>query len=962
MAASSVGLTSSAAASTTNPNYANSMWGPGSGSQATSQGREKVIVDGNDLEEWPSIPGSDGGNSGNNGMPVNSISASGNRSSPTSSFCLPNECMQTSNSVAWGTTASQAHLGGSTAVATAGSLLQQPSSLSKASTVPGIHDASGPIDSSSGIPGANFSPNANPSAWPALVQQDDPNAAGEEGLTSFNHQGSGGSAISSASLGLGGEAAGVLGNHPSISVNQSNAHQHQLHQMQSRDVGGEKWDNESAGPKIAGGGVIGGGMDHGVGRSGISAGDSNLATSWRGQPSVPAAYSKTGASRMDGWEGGGNGGLTTPERDKETSGWGYQSSTSGVNAWGSAEKGGNDGQVSGASQGGWGLSGAGGDKTVCGRDWSESSAGIGANSGGDEMGTCSSNSSSSGGSTAGIPPATSSSSSTATTTTRAWDNQKGEGETREWDDGLVGQGAHGGSSSSGGNSRSESGFNNNNRLRRTAPTAEAALQSLLNRSDLDPRVLSNSGWGQTQIRQNTAWDVDDLAGHNKVGPSSAPSKHSTSLNRPTQYFSGPRTISTDPMGPGVSPSLLTSTGSSGEGWENSSSNSSGSGASLSGRGPPPTCTNMNLGVSQSGPVTTTAPGMGSGLMPGPSQQANATGWTGGRDDLEAKSWGNEEWKGNNRGEKGGGWGDTGKQSDSVHGGWGENQQEKGAGGWKEMGGNGEGSGWGAEQKVGTGKNWLEQESKSSSKGGAWDDNKRNGRHSGGDSGVGVWGSWDDNTPRRNWGTGGTGGGGVDRVGGTGSKPHQSWSGGSKMHQMPNSQSVSISGPQAQLQQQQSQPRNQHPQLQQLLDQGAMQGAAGRKLISQAQTQNQSSGWTSGPIPGASGGGGSGSEPSGWEEPSPQSISRKGEIDDGTSAWGDPTHYNYKPVNLWDKSSGPTGQQSHSQGQPQQQQQQQQRPPVQQQPSRQAAGLGGNRDFNTAQASTKPSGMGKELRL
>ncbi len=177
-----------------------------------------------------------------------------------------------------------------------------------------------------------------------------------------------------------------------------------------------------------------------------------------------------------------------------------------------------------------------------------------------------------------------------------------------------------------------------------------------------------------------------------------------------------------------------------------------------------------------------------------------------------------------------------------------------------------------------------------------------------------------------------------------------------MHQMPNSQSGTITGSQAQLQQQQSQSCNQHPPRQQALDQGAMQGGGGRKPISQAQNQNQSSGWTSGPIPGGSGVGGSGSEPSGWEEPSPQSISRKNEIDDGTSAWGDPTHNNYKPVNLWDKNSAPASQQSHGQGQAQQQQQQ--GPPVQQQPSRQAAGLGGNRDFNTGHGPGKTSAMGK----
>uniref|UniRef100_H3D227 Trinucleotide repeat-containing gene 6C protein n=1 Tax=Tetraodon nigroviridis TaxID=99883 RepID=H3D227_TETNG len=46
---------------------------------------------------------------------------------------------------------------------------------------------------------------------------------------------------------------------------------------------------------------------------------------------------------------------------------------------------------------------------------------------------------------------------------------------------------------------------------------------------------------------------------------------------------------------------------------------------------------------------------------------------------------------------------------------------------------------------------------------------------------------------------------------------------------------------------------------------------------------------------------SSSEPTGWEEPSPTSIRRKMEIDDGTSAWGDPGTYN-KAVNLWDRNN------------------------------------------------------------
>ncbi|XP_055085441.1 trinucleotide repeat-containing gene 6B protein isoform X2 [Periophthalmus magnuspinnatus] len=902
-AASSLALTSSSvAASTTSSNYANSMWGVSSGSQASSQGREKVIVDGNDLEEWPSIAGSEGGGSGgsNNGTSVNSTSASGNQPSPTSSFSLPNECMQSSSGAAWGTAASQGHLGGGSAVAVSG-----PSSLSKASTVPGSHDASGPAEGSSGIPGANLNPNANPSAWPALVQQDGPAASGEGGPSSFHHQGPGGplSANNSASLGLGAGALGMLGGQSPLSVNQSSAHQHQLHQMQSRDG---KWDSESVGPNTAGGEGPGGVMD----RSGVG-GDHSLVSSWRGQPSFPASNSKTGASRTDSWDtGGGTGVFVAAEGDNGTSGWGYPGSTSGVNAWGNV--GGNTSQTSGVSQGGWGS-----DRGAPSSDW-----------GGGEVkgGAASSNS---GVGAAGNPP-TSAPSSLSATMSRAWDNQKGEGESGEW---VGGQGAQGGSSSSGGNSRAGSAPNSSHsRSRRQAPNAEAALQNLLNRSDLDPRVLSNTGWGQTQIRQNTTWDVEDH-GQNKLG-----SKPSLSGGGSSQ-FPGSRSISE---------SMVSSAGSSGEGWE-SSSNSSSSGASISGRGPPtsgPSIRNVNM--SQSGPVSSSGPGVGPGVVSGPTQQGTATGWgrAGTGESQEAKGWGNEERRDARPG-NGGGWGDPGQQGEPLGGGWGEGQEEKGTGGWKELGGDARGSGWGSGQKVRTGRDWGEQERKSN--GGGWEDERKNGPgNSGGDSGVGGWGSWDESGPRRTWGAGGTGGGGSagGGMGVIGSKSHQGWGGGNKMHQMPNSQSGPVPGPQAQLQQQQSQPRNQHPQ--QTSDQGVMQGAMGRKPMPPA--HNQSSGWTSGPIP--TGPAGSGPEPSGWDEPSPQSISRKGDIDDGTSAWGDPTNYNYKPVNLWDKNNPPNGPQSQSQGQTPHQPQ----GPTGQQPSnRPPPTLGAN--FSTAHGPGKAPALG-----
>lgn len=105
----------------------------------------------------------------------------------------------------------------------------------------------------------------------------------------------------------------------------------------------------------------------------------------------------------------------------------------------------------------------------------------------------------------------------------------------------------------------------------------------------------------------------------------------------------------------------------------------------------------------------------------------------------------------------------------------------------------------------------------------------------------------------------------------------------------------------------------------------------------SKNHNQSLGWSSSPTSQNSGGGGDSLEPSGWEEPSPQSISRKMEIDDGTSAWGDPNRYNSKNVNLWDKNSAAPSQSASQQAPP---------PPMQQQqPPRRQQGMQHGRDTN-----------------
>lgn len=916
---------SSIAASSSSSNYANSMWGTSSGSHPLSQGREKVIVDRSDLEEWPSIAAGDGSKSGDtagtggtdSGGILNCNASWGERHlqqqtkvvgggngrkgvnsgspSPPTSSGSPNECMQ-SGSV-W---ASHELIGGN-AVA-AGSLPP----ISKAAPLPGSSDSSFGV--SCGIPGANFTPNANPSAWPALVQEGTGTVATEGGSSSL-------------------QSSSLSASNP-LSVNQA-SHQHQLHQMQSRDREPScgEWGGAAlepgAGPKNTGV-AEGADMDSGSTGGGAGSASSSSSTSsslWRTQP-FPA-NSKTGASRTESWDDGAGGSSLSAEGGKA---WGYpgqddRGDLTGAGAWGT----GSGGQTPGVSQGAWG-----GDHML-GGEWGASSGVAGVSDQGGKDGS-SSNSSSSGGS-GGIPTT---SSSTPSTMTRAWDNQKavgdvGAGDLSEWG----GQGSRGGegtsSSSGGGNSRSGNQRHGHHRTHKP-PDPEVALQDLLSRSDLDPRVLSNTGWGQTQIRQNVAWDLED-AGRAKapVGANSL----SVSASAHVQPYSGSSgSTTTDPSSPSLlqaaslnanSNSILGSPAvSSGEGWDNSSSNSS----SLHTRGPPPSGVNIqNPSVSQSG---------GGGGSSAGGQGKPSGGWGGtASSESQVKGWETEghEWRERRAGGSSGGWGDFQTQGTPSTGGsgWGDSQEDKGtrSSGWKEMGRVDAGN-W---RPRGT-SDWGEKESKSCS--GGWDG--KGGGGTSGESEVGTWGNWDDGAP------GGTWGGGVG--GDMGGKSHQGW--GGKMHpsQMPNSQSASQKGPAQQQQQQQSQ-----PQQCQSVDTGAMQGGWGRPAG--PSVQSQSSGWNSGPIPQLSSGPGDTSEPSGWEEPSPQSISRKMEIDDGTSAWGDPSNYNCKSVNLWDKNNAPSGQaQSVSP--------QQGPPPLQQQPpGRMPTGLG-NRDMNIAHSTSKGPGIGKRL--
>ncbi|XP_051744960.1 trinucleotide repeat-containing gene 6B protein isoform X2 [Ctenopharyngodon idella] len=244
-----------------------------------------------------------------------------------------------------------------------------------------------------------------------------------------------------------------------------------------------------------------------------------------------------------------------------------------------------------------------------------------------------------------------------------------------------------------------------------------------------------------------------------------------------------------------------------------------------------------------------------------------------------------------------GWRDAGDPSSSKI-----QKQEVGqvgrAQGWTGQGeisvGSGrKGSGWGEDQEVegscrregtgwnqGGGSEWTKLP-----EGGGWKEERGSDRR-----------NQDEGSPeesgQRSGGWGGNEGSSV--------KLHQGWSEKLLPSHIPNKQTALKT--QNQQPQQQSQTQQQMP--------GYPKALQDRGRPEEPDDQSKGSGWTSGPIPQMP----SVVEPSGWDEPSPQSISRKMEIDDGTSAWGDPSRYNNKNVNLWDKNSSPA-QQSSSGRQP-----------------------------------------------
>lgn len=902
-----VAALSSSSSTTTTSTYANSTWGAGSSSQTSSQGCGKVFMDGTDLDDWPSItaspklssegagegmqeqdcPGNNNSSAswGERNMQQKGGTAGGEegnmdnlyppRSSPLSPSSSPNECAQPSG--VWvSSTSPQVEVG-------QGSAASYNSKVSHLLPGPQESPLGGGSSSSSIVPGANFNPNVNPSAWPAL---------GQSGTSASACSGSSQhSSVTSASSFS--ASTTVITTQTLSSVNQTGLYQQQHTETAAgAETGDQQQHLGNAEPEPCSGGVAkevgpnqecrsgegnseAGGEGEAIGNaSGSSSSSSAASSSWSATPPV-ASDLGTGASQSDGWGRGSAG-----AQGQEGVVWRFGSQNDKV-GWEGESGGGSTNPV--VSQGAW----EGGSTEANWGGTAEGASGINLaiGSGGEVDGSSSSSTDSAGGSGS----LEDSVSQNLATMTKAWDNQKGieggEGTVGEWGGpggkaGAVGSGG-GHSSSSGGGSIAGSGGGHKEPSPRhcsdQSSVAEVALQSMLNRPDLDPRVLSNTGWGQTRIKQNVAWDLDTskgVANRNERNPSSSSAFSAATINataaRGSRYPSESGSVSNDG-------SLNSGSATSRDNWDG------GPTQATSGPFVPSSTTRK-----PSSPESNAQGGQGKA----------AGGWGEIPPEKEGKGWRTDEqqWGGHRGGRKN--WQDFEQQG----GGWGDGAEEKGTGGWKGST-RGEAGGWGEE--------WGKRDSAS---GGGWGDGRsRVGSNS--DEGS-SWGNLDEGGSQR----GGWRGGDVG-----GAKSHQDW-GGAKPNaaQIPNSQAA----PTKAQNQQQQQSQGHHPPG----GWGGQPSVGGGGQLSK--NQNQSLGWTSGPIPQLSGGAGDSLEPSGWEEPSPQSISRKMEIDDGTSAWGDPTRYNNKNVNLWDKNSSIAGPNQSQQGPPPP-------PPMQQQPPRRQHSINSN---------------------
>ncbi|XP_051987447.1 trinucleotide repeat-containing gene 6C protein isoform X3 [Xyrauchen texanus] len=345
---------------------------------------------------------------------------------------------------------------------------------------------------------------------------------------------------------------------------------------------------------------------------------------------------------------------------------------------------------------------------------------------------------------------------------------------------------------------------------RRDPSSRDEAPQILPAEDMDPRVLCNTGWGQTPVRQHTAWETEKAARSNRKNDigTEAWGSSSNAANAGPMPTSGIANVNsgpaTRPDSGGKNDGHCPSTGPA-PGWGTSVQ------SSQAGTGWPDPTSNKkpSSGPGSWGNTPSGGPGAGGNLQ------------------KSGQTWGSEEksptWEDSHSKAKPQGWAEVPKPS---HG-WGNGPD----------GESGSGGEWG---EPGDGKKSVPSSSSWEGEGPGWNEGSRGWRKPA-PAGGGNWGDAQrPSVPPQGWNN----------------KPQESTSG--------NSGSVSM---------------------------GSWGGPSSVK--------QSGSGW---------GGGNSGSvkpdhtgEPTGWEEPSPPSIQRKMEIDDGTSAWGDPSNYK-KTVNLWDKNN------------------------------------------------------------
>ncbi|XP_033945668.1 trinucleotide repeat-containing gene 6C protein isoform X3 [Pseudochaenichthys georgianus] len=430
--------------------------------------------------------------------------------------------------------------------------------------------------------------------------------------------------------------------------------------------------------------------------------------------------------------------------------------------------------------------------------------------------------------------------------------------------------------------------------------------------DLDPRVLCNTGWGQTPVRQHTSWDMD--AKRKKEAAAAAAAAAAAE-----SWGSGPTTPN-DAQGPSkanIAPPQRSDPGSKND--VPGSQGASGWGGSIvannqpsSGWGEPPNNNKPSGGPGgwenppAAGPTTSIPKNGGQSWG-----EEKSSGWDDSRNKLTSQGWGEQpkashSWSNSGGSNNAGDWREPEESKKSpTNPGW-----EGEAGGWKEnprgwgmspsapgipaAGGNG---GWGepvCQRPTGPPQSWggKPQEGPTPQ---SWGGKPQEGRT------PQSWGGKPQEGPTpQSWG-------GKPQEGPTpqswGGKPQegpspQSW--GGKPQEGPSPQSWGGKpqegpAPQSWGGKPQEGPTSQSwggkPQ------EGPSGGSSGGG--------NMDSWSGSGPAKQGGGWGGSKKEsladPTGWEEPSPPSIRRKMEIDDGTSAWGDPVTYS-KSVNLWDRNN------------------------------------------------------------